>query len=147
VCGGAQSPYLRAEVKKPNMEEGEQNDIANSSQRGEHVGEAYLQKGEWICSAEEDYIDGSKKSVVMHMRSVHHTEGSTEQLMSDVDAVTHWYRDNPLPQTEEYQAQIALDDEEWADENLPEDVGEAEEEPLPSRIFHKLTLGAFNTSN
>jgi len=99
VSEKTQSPYLRAEVNRLTMDEYDKEElleVAYSSSRGENVGKAFLADNEYICPENDDYINTNMMSVLMHARSQHETEGEEHQLVEDIEAVSSYYRSNPL---------------------------------------------------
>lgn len=97
MCGGTQSPYLRAEVSNTPMTQENEEPIHERDSRGVAKGEDRLRHDEFICPEEQDYIGDSPTSVLMHMRSVHNTNGDEDVLIEDIAAESQFYRNSPLP--------------------------------------------------
>jgi len=78
--------------------------IANSTMRGDNVGEPYLADDEYICPHKLDYISDSPESVYYHMLSSHSISGDREEWIDEVTAVSSYYRDHTLPGYEEQES-------------------------------------------
>lgn len=97
MCGGTQSPYLRAEVNTTTMEDKDNTAIHESASRGEAVGEERLREDEFICFNEQDFIGDTEVSVLMHMRSAHEVHGDREEMLYMIRDESKKYRQTELP--------------------------------------------------
>jgi len=75
----------------------EDNNIVNSTMRGDNVGEAMLADDEYICTVDQDFIADSPESVYYHMLSAHGVTGSKASCIKDIEAESTYYRDHALP--------------------------------------------------
>lgn len=137
MCGGTQSPYLRAEVNNNSMTEENGIPLHERDSREEAQGDEKLAHNEFICAEAQDYIARDTTSVLMHMRSVHGTEGGIDELVEDIEAESQYYRNVTLPSAKTTEK----DDIEF---EIVEDQEDESEPSVFQKFLSTVTLGIYD---